>query len=124
MTRFEHQTANLTRSQRRQIGVLICLCVFLLSLDTVAQTQSSQGTEIKRHRYQIQLKLDFDALSYSGSERVVWGDHGDRDSTILYFHLYSNLRPDLGPAGVNPGPQSGEIEEPVIAITEVRSAID
>jgi hypothetical protein len=120
MIRFQNQWANLTRS----LPVVICFCAVVLSLGTAAQTQSSQATEIKRHHYQIQLKLDFDALSYSGSERVVWVNHGDRASTILYFHLYSNLRPDLGPTGVNAGPQSGEIEEPRIEITEVRSAID
>jgi hypothetical protein len=134
MIRFQNQCANLTRSLPRHAGcrrgvsrplpVLICLCVFLLSLNTVAQTQSGQATAIKRHSYQIQLKLDFDALSYSGSERVVWVNHGDHASGILYFHLYSNLRPDLGVTGASPGPQSGEIEEPRIEITEVRSALD
>jgi hypothetical protein len=120
MVRFQNQWANLTRS----LPVLTCFCAVLLSAGTAAQTQSSQATQIKRHRYQIQLKLDFDALSYSGSERVVWVNHGDRASTIVYFHLYSNLRPDLVPTGVSPGPQSGEIEEPRIEITEVRSAVD
>ena len=135
MIRFQHQWANLTRSLPPlhagcprgvpdPLSALICLCVFLLSSATAAQTQPSQATEIKRHSYQIQLKLDFDALSYSGSERVVWVNHGDHASAILYFHLYSNLRPDLGPTGVSQGPQSGEIEEPRIEITEVRSAVD
>jgi len=75
-----------------------------------------------RHRYQIQLKLDFDALSYTGSERVRWVNRGNDTTSVLYFHLYSNLRPDSSSPSDNSGiPES---EEPRIEITEVRSAAD
>jgi hypothetical protein len=75
-----------------------------------------------RHRYQIQLKLDFDALSYTGSERVLWVNRGNDTTAVLYFHLYSNLRPDSSSPSDNSGiPES---EEPRIEITEVRSAAD
>jgi len=100
-----------------------CLFVLLLLAANV-QTQSLQPTEINRHRYHIQLKIDFDALSYSGTERVLWVNHGDHATAVLYFHLYSNLRPDAGSAPVSGGPQSGETEEPRIEITEVRSGTD
>ena len=80
------------------------------------QTPSSVATEAVRQRYQIQLKIDFDALSYSGSERVRWINHGDHPAAVLYFHLYSNLRTDQAPPG--------ETEEPRIEITEVQSAVD
>src|SRR6185295_18751376 len=43
---------------------------------------------------------------------------------VLYFHLYSNLRPDPAVTAVGAGPQAAEIEEPRIEITEVRSAAD
>ena len=122
MVRFQHQGANLTHLLG--LPLLLCMCLVPLAAGTAAQTPSSQATEIKRHRYEIQLKLDFDALSYSGTERVVWVNHGDRASTILYFHLYSNLRPDPAPTGISTGAQSSEIEEPRIEITEVRSALD
>jgi hypothetical protein len=78
--------------------------------------------EVPRHRYQIQLKIDFDALSYSGSERVRWVNRGNDSTAVLYFHLYSNLRPDGSPSPAKAGvPES---EEPRIEITEVRSAAD
>ncbi|MGI9064919.1 MAG: M1 family aminopeptidase [Pyrinomonadaceae bacterium] len=76
------------------------------------------------HRYQIQLKIDFDALSYSGSERVRWVNRGNDAMSVLFFHLYSNLRPDGSPPSANPGLTSAEGEEPRIEITEVRSAAD
>jgi hypothetical protein len=78
--------------------------------------------EGERHRYQIQLKLDFDALSYTGSERVRWVNRGNDPATVLYFHLYSNLRPDSStPSADSRVPES---VEPRIEITEVRSAAD
>ncbi|MGH9932972.1 MAG: hypothetical protein ACREA9_27615 [Pyrinomonadaceae bacterium] len=101
-----------------------CLCLLLLSLESVAHTPPHRPSEIKRPHYRIQLKLDFDALSYAGSERVVWVNHSDRASTVLYFHLYSNLRPDQGSTAVNASPHTGEIEEPSLQITEVRFAAD
>jgi hypothetical protein len=105
---------------------MVCLGLFLvlLSFASVAKAQPLQPTEIKHHRYQIQLKLDFDTLSYAGTERVLWVNHGDHASAILYFHLYSNLRPDPGPTPVGAGSQTQENEEPRIEITEVRSAAD
>lgn len=90
-----------------------CLLV-LLSMASVVQAQPHQPTENQRHRYQIQLRLDFDALSYTGTERVRWVNHSDRSSTVLYFHLYSNLRSEQIPA-------SAESEEPRIEITGVSS---
>jgi len=93
-------------------------------LGSVARTQSPQSPENKRQRYQIQLKLDFDALSYTGSERVRWVNHSDHAITVLYFHLYSNLRPDLGSTANGSGSQPPETEEPRIEITEVRSGAD
>jgi hypothetical protein len=76
-----------------------------------------------RQRYDIQLKIDFDALSYVGSERVRWVNRGDHATAVLYFHLYSNLRPESSNSA-GPGSQRTEIEEPRIDVTEVRSAAD
>ena len=132
MLHFQNQWEN----SRRSLTLLVlplpnvattllqaCLCVLLFSIGSVAKAQSVQSTEIKRHRYQIQLKLDFDALSYTGSERVLWVNRGEHAAAVLYFHLYSNLRPpDLGSPALGAGPQTGETEEPRIEITEVRSA--
>ncbi len=86
--------------------------------------KESATKEFTRQRYQIQLKVDFDALSYAGSERVRWFNHGDHATSVLYFHLYSNLRPDQSAASANAGPSGVEAEEPRLEITEVRSATD
>ncbi|HCX29878.1 MAG TPA: hypothetical protein DHU55_08950 [Blastocatellia bacterium] len=93
-----------------------------------AQQQIPPATQsaakgVTSQRYQIQLKLDFDELSYTGSERVYWTNRGDHATSALYFHLYSNLRWDsTGLAGAVA--QSVEAEEPRVQITSVRSATD
>ena len=71
------------------------------------------------HHYQIQLNLDFDARSYTGWENVRWVNRGNHSASVLYFHLYSNLR--TAEQRTNPLP-SQEDDEPRIEITEVRSA--
>lgn len=76
---------------------------------------------IERNRYEIKLTLDFDALSYTGSERVRWVNRSDQSSSVLYFHLYSNLRVDVPSAAFNSSSQSADPQEPRIQITEVRS---
>ena len=63
----------LTRGARAYL-LLISLCI-LLPPGSIARTHSSQVKDTRRHHYQIQLKLDFDALSYAGSERVRWINH-------------------------------------------------
>jgi peptidase M1-like protein len=98
-------------------------CILLLSWATAAQTPVPQAAENLRHRYQIQLKISFDALSYVGSERVRWVNRGEHSSAVIYFHLYSNLRPDSGPPA-DPGGQLATTEEPRIEVTDVRSGVE
>jgi hypothetical protein len=91
------------------------------------QPLPSKGTAVRestRQRYQIRLKLDFDALSYAGSEQVSWFNRGDHATSTLYFHLYSNLRTDQSPASTTTGPPGAGAGEPRLEITEVRSATD
>jgi len=87
-------------------------------------TKEAATGEAARQRYDIQLKIDFDALSYTGSERVRWVNRGDRAVAVLYFHLYSNLRPNEASTSAGSRSQRTETEEPRIDITEVRSAAD
>jgi Peptidase family M1 domain len=70
-----------------------------------------------RTHYQISLELDFDNRSYTGAERLRWFNQADRSASVLYFHLYSNLRVDSSSS-------SGGLEpdEPRLEITRVRSA--
>ncbi len=107
------------------LSLALLLAGALLNLATVSSAaRKTASIEGPRHRYQIQLKIDFDALSYSGSERVRWVNRGNDATSVLFFHLYSNLRPDGSPPSANPGLTSAEGQEPRIEITEVRSAAD
>jgi hypothetical protein len=71
-----------------------------------------------RHGYKIDLKIDFDKLSYTGTERVRWVNRGEKSSSVLYFHLYPNLRADQAALA------AAEVDEPRLEIVEVRSASD
>ncbi len=76
-----------------------------------ATAQPRETRSAERTRYQIELKIDFDALSYAGSQRVRWINRGDHATSTLYFHLYSNLRVEG---------QSTSADEPKIEVTKVR----
>lgn len=101
--------------------VLIVAALLTLSAGTRGQTPKEQKNE--RTSYQIQLKVDFDALSYAGSERVRWVNNSDHAVAALYFHLYSNLRDQI-PTASSASSQPPDNEEPRLEITEVRSAAD
>ncbi len=103
------------------VAVLFPCLLFAHSSLTEAQKTVSQTAH---HRYQIQLKLDFDARSYTGSETVRWVNRDDHSASVIYFHLYSNLRAaDSAPSSA-PGSSVLQDDEPRIEITEVRAARD
>ena len=107
---------------RKVLVILVLLPVGHVVVGTAMPNGPPQAPKPPlRQRYQIELKLDFDARSYTGSERVRWVNRSGQSSSVLFFHLYSNLRPDQLP-GLNANAQSFEAEEPRIHITEVRSA--
>jgi len=90
------------------------LCIFC----GVAAAQTKVAVEpAERHRYQIDIKIDFDKLSYTGTETVRWVNDGEKPTSVIYFHLYPNLR-------VADQPVAPEADEPRIDILEVRAAID
>ncbi|HKY44637.1 MAG TPA: M1 family aminopeptidase, partial [Pyrinomonadaceae bacterium] len=68
-----------------------------------------------RHNYKIDLKIDFDKLTYTGVERVRWINRGEKPSSVIYFHLYPNLRT---------GDQQLDSDEPRLDILEVRAGAD
>lgn len=74
--------------------------------------------QVPRTRYQLNLQLDFEARSYTGMERVRWVNRVDRPTSVLYFHLYPNLRPPTP----RTFPQSPATEGPHLEINEVRLA--
>ena len=97
---------------RIRLFFLIAIVPVFLAGPTPAQTTEIRPPE--RHRYEISLSIDVDALTYSGSERVRWSNQGDHATSTLYFHLYSNLRAQ-GQVGL-------ATDEPRIEVTKVRLA--
>ena len=107
-------------------ALLLCvLCGSIcLAKSSVPNNQSRQPLPPeKRISYQIKLALDFEQRTYTGSERVHWVNRGDHPTSIIYLHLYSNMRaPDYAaPTAKN---DAGQIvsDEPRLNISEVRLA--
>jgi len=89
-----------------------------------AQLLQNPGPKLEqRSLYEIHLKVDFDARSYTGWERVRWVNRSERPTSVLYFHLYSNVRVERQPAPLaTPGEHANpEVDEPRIEVAQVRS---
>lgn len=115
------------RLRGRGKSCLIALALLLIAGQAIrAQSHDSIPPE-KRLKYQINLKLDFESRTYSGSERVHWINRGDHATSILYFHLYPNLRSDLSRP---PAPPNGDVshgplqqsDEPRLDVIAVKAA--
>jgi hypothetical protein len=94
-------------NKHRNIQLFLFVFAMLAAQNVAAQT---------RHGYKIDFKIDFDKLSFTGTERVRWINRGEKSSNILYFHLYPNLR-----TGEQIAP---ETDEPRLDIVEVRAGLD
>jgi len=46
----------------------------------------------RRTLYQINFTLDFDARTFTATQSVRWVNRDQRPASVLYFHLYANLR--------------------------------
>ena len=111
------------------LGVSTCLTLFpaIFSRSFASHVQDTQTKApektSERYQYKIDLKLDFDALSYSGSERIRWVNRGDKSTSVLYFHLYPNLRTNDQPAPIvtTNNSSSAENDEPRTEVLEVHS---
>jgi len=113
------------RQTRNQFdhNALLLLILIVSAIGTIeaqvpqaSKEESPNATE--RNKYSIDFKIDFDRLSYTGSERVRWINHGEKSVSVLYFHLYPNLRVNDTDSGDT---ASSEADEPALDITEVRS---
>src|ERR1700745_2915482 len=99
---------------------------FLLSMALLCPALAGQGDinkqstaePVPRTRYRISFELDFDAHTYTGRERVRWVNRDDRPASVVYFHLYPNLRAE----DERPGAQADAAapEEPRLLVTAVR----
>ena len=100
--------------------VLVSVCFAAASYQEINAQTATQPAE--RHSYKIDLKIDFDRMTYTGVERVRWVNRGEKASSIIYFHLYPNLRSNEQPSANNGA--TPDADEPHIDILEVRSGAD
>jgi len=98
---------------------VLMLCVLISVCLASYQELNAQTSQPERHFYKIDLKIDFDKLTYTGVERIRWVNHGEKPSSIIFFHLYSNLRSGDQPS--SPGTLATDSDEPRIDILEVRA---
>jgi len=107
-------------------GDILMLCVLIsVYLAAVSCPEANAQTApqpAEKHFYKIDLKIDFDHRTYSGTERVRWVNRGEKPSSILYFHLYPNLRSGDQQSSANT--TAADADEPHIDIVDVRSADD
>ena len=121
-TRHVQYPTGWLRSRNRFALLAAVAIVFACSgsfIFTSAQTERAPD----RLRYQINLALDFDNRTYTGSERVHWVNRGEHPASTIFFHLYQNMRiPDYVPPTTKN--EAGQLisDEPRIDITEVRAA--
>lgn len=99
------------------VMTLVALAGAALVLIPAAPSRA-QVDKIGRSHYQIDLSLDFEGRSFSGSQRLRWVNRSDRSIPTLFFHLYSNLRND---AVVNTAP-TAEADQPRLDVTRVTLA--
>jgi Peptidase family M1 domain len=128
------RTSKCLRTSGTRIVLLLPLCAAIVSSSAAQKAserpqsiESVQSNAIDRSRYQISLKLNFDLRTYEGSERVRWVNRGERSTSSLYFHLYSNLRaaqPAPVPVSNSDALVTAETDEPRIEVTEVRSVAE
>lgn len=118
--------------------ILVVLCAACALIVATAQPRFPPATAQKvkpapkgRLRYRINLALDFDARAFTGEERVRWVNRdASRPASVLYFHLYANVRapaavatpPRPAPSPALPVVTNDSPDDPRVEITGVRAA--
>ncbi len=97
------------------------MCVTSQTEGQEAVAPSDKPQALARTRYDIELKIDFDGLTYTGTEKVSWTNRSEQNQSVLYFHLYSNLRSEQPPTINAYTSQPLDLDEPTLAISGVRS---
>ncbi len=100
--------------------IYVLFCGIVYAGVTHAQTEAKP---VERHLYKIDLKIDFEKLTYTGVERVRWVNRGEKPTSIIYFHLYPNLRSGDQQFQANAS-ATVESDEPRLDIVEVRAGVD
>ncbi len=99
-------------AKKSMLVILLMLSSFTLAL---GQTPAAEESEPARDTYSINLKLDFDERTFTGTENVRWVNRGERPASVLYFHLYPNMRASIEST-------SSTLDEPRLEVSEVRLA--
>ncbi len=110
---------NITPGEVLVLCVFVSVCLAASYQELNAQTPQQQA---ERHSYKIDLKIDFDRFTYTGTERVRWINRGEKPTSIIYLHLYPNLRTGDQPPSANGA--TPDADEPHIDILEVRAGSD
>ena len=113
--------SGLTRFNLVHLENLVILSVILAAATQQLNAQTSPQPA-ERHFYKIDLKIDFDKLTYTGVERVRWINRGEKPTSVIYFHLYPNLR--SGDQQFSTNAAAADSDEPRIDILEVRTGTD
>ncbi|HEY6660975.1 MAG TPA: hypothetical protein VI031_07525, partial [Pyrinomonadaceae bacterium] len=102
--------------------LVVCLLTFILAAAAQELNAQTPPKPAERHLYKIDLKIDFERLTYTGVERVRWVNGGEKSTSIIYFHLYPNLRGGDQQFATNAA--TSDSDEPRLDVIEVRSATD
>ena len=98
--------------------------MLLSSVSLHAQSQEP-AKKPARSQYKIDLQIDFEELSYTGVERVRWVNQNDKAASVIYFHLYPNLRvaepqPQSSPSNSTP-PEADEPRMDILAVRAIQT---
>ena len=112
---------------------ILAALILLAAAGANAQDASSQqkpstpaveakADQLPRTRYRINLQLDFDNRTYTGTEQLLWVNRDDHPASVLYFHLYSNMRANRERnSNESDANTAAPPDEPEIEVSEVRS---
>ncbi|MCA1564132.1 MAG: hypothetical protein LC803_00470 [Acidobacteria bacterium] len=116
------------------VPALLCLAATLAPAQSPRAAASpapqTVATSSPRTLYRINFALDFDARAFTATERVRWVNDDNRPASVVYFHLYANLRSNANGNhdATRPAPAAKEetaaaaADEPRIEIKSVRHA--
>src|SRR6266852_4239545 len=128
--RFHHRGNTRIRQNNPLCSLSLCvlcgkssfaiLISTLLVFTTTARTRQSPEPQQRNH-YQIELALNFENRTYTGTEVVRFVNRGERPVTTLFFHLYPNIRvPGYTPPATEKKGEPGQAssDEPRLQIVE------
>ena len=80
------------RRIKRNTGRAFALACVLVLLACAHEVRPQIRSDDARPRYRIDVEIDHEARTYTGTERVRWTNTHERATNVIYFRLYPNLR--------------------------------